>query len=570
MGNVLHYLKWRGDLSLSERPFNEADNLALSLLAYTDLHGIVKDSASDDSISIQESAILFLADEKNRELSKHGTDEVLYAMALSERFRNARLLHYVNETDEKTGLHFSAVTILPDDETVYVAFRGTGGKIDDWREDFRISFEQTPAQSQAIRYLQDALRIPAKQYMIGGHSKGGNLALHAALHCEAEERRKITAVYSNDGPGICPEFIDPETFGEIRNRYFHFIPEFSVVGMLFHEGITSIIVKSSETGIMQHNGMTWQVDGDRLKRGTQLTEESSNYNMIFDRWIESADLASREQFTGEFFDALKSGGALEMDDVAGSGIDGFGTILVSMAESESRTKLVLLKFLSSIIEQIRQISFRQAAKERSTVTGAVLALLGLFFITLPEDSYKVAGGMLALCLFVWAGRNVLKSGMRENDPQKKRGSMLIHMLIMSLMVLVLASMNRFTFLTNLMVGTTFLLIGFQLFRTAIRGTGNRFFRTACVVFAILALAVGLAGLATPASIGYEKALSSGSFLLLSGVVMILYQIVHSGRKRKAQISDENTRIVMEIHEKWECRCHAEDENSMTPVIYTEG
>lgn len=37
MGNILSYLKWRGDLSLKERPFNEVDNLILSALSYFDL-----------------------------------------------------------------------------------------------------------------------------------------------------------------------------------------------------------------------------------------------------------------------------------------------------------------------------------------------------------------------------------------------------------------------------------------------------------------------------------------------------------------------------------------------------
>ena len=30
MANILEYLDWRGDLTLSERPFNEVDNLILA------------------------------------------------------------------------------------------------------------------------------------------------------------------------------------------------------------------------------------------------------------------------------------------------------------------------------------------------------------------------------------------------------------------------------------------------------------------------------------------------------------------------------------------------------------
>ena len=41
MGNILSYLKWRGDLTFTERPFCEVYNLVLSELAYLDLAGIV-------------------------------------------------------------------------------------------------------------------------------------------------------------------------------------------------------------------------------------------------------------------------------------------------------------------------------------------------------------------------------------------------------------------------------------------------------------------------------------------------------------------------------------------------
>lgn len=33
-GNILTYLEWRGDLTLSQSKFNEVDNLVLSILSY--------------------------------------------------------------------------------------------------------------------------------------------------------------------------------------------------------------------------------------------------------------------------------------------------------------------------------------------------------------------------------------------------------------------------------------------------------------------------------------------------------------------------------------------------------
>lgn len=41
MANILDYLDWRGDLQISERGFNEVDNLLLAELCYLDFGGIV-------------------------------------------------------------------------------------------------------------------------------------------------------------------------------------------------------------------------------------------------------------------------------------------------------------------------------------------------------------------------------------------------------------------------------------------------------------------------------------------------------------------------------------------------
>ena len=41
MANICDYLRWRGDISLEERPFNIADNVILATLSYLDFSGIV-------------------------------------------------------------------------------------------------------------------------------------------------------------------------------------------------------------------------------------------------------------------------------------------------------------------------------------------------------------------------------------------------------------------------------------------------------------------------------------------------------------------------------------------------
>ena len=41
MANIEDYLRWRGDLTFQERPFNEIDNLILAVMSYADIDDIL-------------------------------------------------------------------------------------------------------------------------------------------------------------------------------------------------------------------------------------------------------------------------------------------------------------------------------------------------------------------------------------------------------------------------------------------------------------------------------------------------------------------------------------------------
>lgn len=50
-----------------------------------------------------------------------------------------------------------------------------------WKEDFNMSFsELVPAQTDATEYLEKVAKQYERKIRVGGHSKGGNLAVYAA------------------------------------------------------------------------------------------------------------------------------------------------------------------------------------------------------------------------------------------------------------------------------------------------------------------------------------------------------------------------------------------------------
>ena len=95
------------------------------------------------------------------------------------------------------------MTFLLDDGTMFLAFRGTDNSLVGWKEDFKMTFQQTiPAQRLAQQYVRSvALEFPGDM-ILGGHSKGGNLAVFSAARSSPMIQSRIVKVYNNDGPGF--------------------------------------------------------------------------------------------------------------------------------------------------------------------------------------------------------------------------------------------------------------------------------------------------------------------------------------------------------------------------------
>ena len=258
MANIFDYIQWR-DLSIEKVEFNEIDNLILARLSYFPLDGVVN---GEEEISITE------AYEKYEKLENKGRilqqeDTTLFPiLAKSTRFGKMKLTNYINKIDPKQEKQFSAVTILMPDNTIYVAYRGTDNTIVGWKEDFNMSFsELVPAQTDAANYLNNIAYKYKNNIRVGGHSKGGNLAVYAAAFCDTEIQDRIINVYNNDGPGFCDKIINSKQYQNIIKKVHTYIPQSSIIGRLLNHQEEITILKSTQTGIMQHDLYTWQVLG---------------------------------------------------------------------------------------------------------------------------------------------------------------------------------------------------------------------------------------------------------------------------------------------------------------------
>ena len=312
MANAFDYLSWRGDVPLSSDPFGEVDAMILSMLAYTEFDGIVK--YGGEETSLREVRDSYFSDKTVSEILEDKDFQpkspvLLDGLISGERFGNMTFSYYADETDKERNLQFSAVTYRLSDGTAFVAFRGTDSTLTGWREDFDISFlSKTEGQKRAAEYLDLIGKEVGLPLRVGGHSKGGNLAVYASAFCSPDVRRRIMTVYSFDGPGFPRETVETEEYRAVVNKTKSLIPDTSLVGQLLISEARHEVVKSAAKGIGQHDALTWQINRNRFER-TSLSTAGELLGKAAGEWIEKMDYETRESLTETLFSLFASTGS---------------------------------------------------------------------------------------------------------------------------------------------------------------------------------------------------------------------------------------------------------------------
>ena len=232
------------------------------------------------------------------------------------------LCAYVSRTDEETQTQFSALTILLPDKTAYIAFRGTDDTIVGWKEDFNLAFlPVVPAQKMAAEYLSAAAAaLPSHPLRVGGHSKGGNLAVYSAVFCGEAVQNQLMRVYNNDGPGFRTSLLGLPEHKRVADRITTILPESSVVGMLLEHEERYEVVRSTQSGLWQHDGFSWQVRGEKFEHLPDLTEGGKLVDETLRAFIVSLSDEQRVAFIDALFDILTCTDADTLTDLKEGGL----------------------------------------------------------------------------------------------------------------------------------------------------------------------------------------------------------------------------------------------------------
>lgn len=316
MADMLDYLAWRGDIEFPQMPVNPVDALIFSTLSYIDFKDIVPDNP-DQSISLADAAagLLSLAAPQNRVRVKRDLD-LLQAAAASARFDNIKMTFYRSILIPEEDTQFAAVAIFLEDGSAYIAFRGTDNTLTGWKEDFNMSFQpDIPAQRLALEYVQEFSAAHPIPLWMGGHSKGGNLAVYAAAKCGEMLQRRIVEIHNQDGPGFSETMMNDPGYRNILPKLRSYVPQSSVIGMLLEHEEPYTIIKSNQVGIMQHDPYSWQVLGADFLRVEELTADSRFLDRTFKNWLSGMSNEERSAFFDTVFELLESTGAERTSEI---------------------------------------------------------------------------------------------------------------------------------------------------------------------------------------------------------------------------------------------------------------
>lgn len=361
MGNIMDYISWRGDLTFAQSPFNEVDNLILACFSYVNLDripAVTRQKGIELKKLVKEFKKLHTIKELEADKSFiRLAPFMMFEMAESVRFGNCVIRNYVNEIVTEAEQQFSAVEIVLDDGTSYISFRGTDDTIIGWKEDFNLSTGVVPAQERAVEYMQRISDKASGMLRVGGHSKGGNLAIYGSVMCNSVHD-KILEIYSNDGPGFSKEFQESPETAEMMPKIIRIIPEYSIIGTLLEHEKQPIIVASTSRGLLQHDGFSWEVQGPGLVRRDSLNKTALRFIEILHKWIDGMDMEQKRLLIEDLFATLQASGYENLSEVQSGGLKSLAAMVKRLDKFAPESRGMMQELLTAIcggwLEQLQE------------------------------------------------------------------------------------------------------------------------------------------------------------------------------------------------------------------------
>lgn len=344
--NVFDYLDWRSDLSFKANGFNEMDGAIFARLSYFPFDDVIT-----KPISIS-NAYKAIQKKTNIQYLWPYDKDILPILATCTRFKRLKLSEYVNEINTEDEMQFGAVTIQLSKNLYCVSFRGTDNTLVGWKEDFNMSFTcPVPSQLKAIDYLNKIMNTYEGNFIVLGHSKGGNLAVYSSIYCQDPSR--IQSIYNYDGPGFDQDIIANENYKNIASRIHTFIPQSSIVGMLLEHEEEYTIIQSKQTGVLQHDVYSWQCIQNHFIYLDNVTGSSQLIDRTLKDWLTHLPKDKREKIIDAVYEVFQNTNAKTMKDLSSQKLETTKVLINSLKDMDKETKDLILQAIGYLFKSFQ-------------------------------------------------------------------------------------------------------------------------------------------------------------------------------------------------------------------------
>lgn len=259
--NIIGYVKTFGHLSFIDKPFNNVDALILTTLSYLNFE-LLAPLDKEKALLIKEIPNYIIPKLCDGEFITKPNEKMIRLLKNAKRYQNVGIKYIHKVHDELNTIQFFAITLIVPDYHPFVCFRGTDLTLLGWKEDLMLAVKNVvPSQIEALNYTNFVSKKIDGPFSLGGHSKGGNLAIFTSIQSRPKIQNRIDKAYVFDGPGFRDNKIFyTDGYERAKNKIIQFVPKDDVVGCLFYTPKNKLVVKAKGVHFIQHSPYTWKLN----------------------------------------------------------------------------------------------------------------------------------------------------------------------------------------------------------------------------------------------------------------------------------------------------------------------
>lgn len=368
MSNLFDYITWRGDLSFENDKLNELDNIIFARLSYLPFKEIEFKSAQ----TIEELSLKFIKLNKSKFLWPFD-DKLIEMLGESARFKDLKVSDYVEVFDDEAEKQYASITIHLPENKKYLSYRGTDSTIVGWKEDFNMSFAiNIPSQLEAVKYINKiGKKYPDSSLILGGHSKGGNVAVYAGIYADENVKSRIELIINAEGPGFPQNVMNDIRYEKIKDKIKTFIPQESVIGRIMEHQEDYIVIRSNQKGIMQHDIYSWEVGPRFLIQIKEVTHESQVMNNFTNEWLNSTTPESREKVINVLYEILAKSDVKNTSDISKALLKNTKVVLGNLKNMNEDDKKEIENMINQVMKLIKNIIKEEIETKTEIITSKI-------------------------------------------------------------------------------------------------------------------------------------------------------------------------------------------------------